>query len=83
MFIDGQVYMAIRSMMQRGVEIPGIDFKKLRLNIGPPYSIPGSPTVYNVSYNQMLTKVQVVTNPVSHPTVFSSLTGQAGSKGDV
>ena len=66
---DGQVYMSIRSMMTRGIEIPGIDFKKLRLRMGGTYYLPGSIfnlPVYNVKYNGVETKVQVVTKPIHY-----------------
>ena len=56
-------------MMQRGIEIPGIDFKKLKLRMGETYYLPGSIfklPVYNVSYNRMETKVQVVTKPIHY-----------------
>ena len=58
-FMDPFVFVGIQTMMIRGGELDGCEFKKMRLVKQEPYTVEGCFQVYNVVYDRVSTNIQV------------------------
>ena len=58
-FLDKLTFATIKTMMTRGQQLDGCDFKKIRLVSQRPYTVKDCFQVFNIVYDRTLTKIQV------------------------